>query len=107
MNDAETPISRRRCFNHARRAAAARCPSCGRFFCRECVTEHDGMVICAPCLRRRSERPPSRWAVRLAALAGWLEAAAGLLLAWILCYAAGRFLLSIPDRFHEGTLWID
>ena len=29
-----------RCSNHPGREAAVRCPECGRFFCRECVTEH-------------------------------------------------------------------
>src|SRR5580658_7631208 len=29
-----------RCFNHDLREAVAQCPSCKRFFCRECVTEH-------------------------------------------------------------------
>ena len=30
----------------------ARCPSCGNFFCRECITEHDELILCAACLKR-------------------------------------------------------
>jgi hypothetical protein len=30
---------------------------------------------------------------------------AGLALAWFCFHGAGRILLSIPDSFHEGTLW--
>ena len=45
-----TALAHQRCFNHALREAAARCPGCGNFFCRECVTEHDDRVLCAACL---------------------------------------------------------
>src|SRR2546429_9979935 len=41
-----------RCFNHALREAAARCPECGHFYCRECITEHEDRVICANCLAK-------------------------------------------------------
>jgi hypothetical protein len=41
-----------RCRNHPERAAAARCPECVLFFCRECVTEHDGKLLCAACTRK-------------------------------------------------------
>ena len=46
-----------RCFNHAAREAVARCPACGHYFCRECITEHDDRVICAACLRKLARVP--------------------------------------------------
>ena len=36
-----------RCFNHMLREAVACCPECRRYFCRECVTEHEDKVLCA------------------------------------------------------------
>ncbi|MFP4541539.1 MAG: rhomboid family protein [Opitutales bacterium] len=39
-----------RCFTHPGREAVARCPECGHGFCRECVTEHQGRVLCRACL---------------------------------------------------------
>ncbi len=39
-----------RCHFHKEREAAARCPHCGRDFCRECITDFDGVVYCRPCL---------------------------------------------------------
>ena len=39
-----------RCFNHMLREAVACCPECRRYFCRECVTEHEDKVLCAACL---------------------------------------------------------
>src|SRR5262249_19800781 len=47
-----------RCLFHPRREAAARCPHCGGTFCRECVTDEEGMLACPPCLRRMA-RPPA------------------------------------------------
>lgn len=45
-----------RCQQHPGQAAAARCPSCQQSFCRECVTEHDGRMLCLACFAKRSQR---------------------------------------------------
>ena len=96
-------LARRRCENHADREAAARCPKCRRFFCRECVTEHAGKVICADCLAtvvagsdsgRRS----------LAGLVPYLAAVAGVLIAWMAYYYMGKIFLGMPHEFHEGLM---
>ena len=97
-------LSQQRCSNHSGREAVARCPECSRFYCRECVTEHEDRVICAPCLRRltqvRAERSrPIRQLLR------GLSVAAGLLVCWLYFYYLGRILLSVPAPFHEGTIW--
>ena len=42
----------RRCLHHPAREAVALCPECRRFYCRECVTEHTGRMICAGCVAR-------------------------------------------------------
>jgi len=100
MND----LLQQRCFNHRGREAVARCPRCGRFFCRECVTEHGGRVVCAGCLRalaaRRGARQRRWHAARLAAACGL-----GLAAAWLVFYGVGRLLMRIPAPVHEGTLW--
>lgn len=44
-----------RCVLHTQREAAARCPECKRFFCRECITEHDGRVLCSGCLAEQGQ----------------------------------------------------
>src|SRR5689334_12307118 len=49
---AGTGLRHARCLFHPLREAAARCPSCGGTFCRECVTDEDGKLACPPCLRR-------------------------------------------------------
>src|SRR5690554_900434 len=99
-------LTLQRCFYHPGREAAARCPECRRFFCRECITEHEDRVICAECLRRVSAPAIAArqrvWLVRLFAA---LKLCAAMLLIWILFYIAGRLLLLIPASFHEGTLW--
>ena len=104
-------LTRQRCFTHPLREAAARCPSCERFFCRECVTEHDGRVICAVCLReeiaaadtrKRAARRP--WRLLASAVRG-AQFVFGVVLAWLFFYLLGQGLLSMPDQFHEGALW--
>jgi hypothetical protein len=99
---AGSELAHRRCDNHANREAAARCPRCERFFCRECVTEHDGRVICADCLTAETQtETPSRSS---AAAGLYMAAIAGIMIAWGAYYYLGRFLLSLPHKFHEGNM---
>jgi hypothetical protein len=98
------PLIHQRCLNHAQREAAARCLDCGRFFCRECVTEHDDRLICAACLRKLARTP----LLKRRGIAGVLRIAqclVGLVLAWFFFYVVGECLLALPTSFHEGTLW--
>lgn len=97
-------LARQRCLNHQNREAVARCPECGGFFCRECVTEHEDRVICAACLKKLSRATAGR-RFRFASLAGVGQCLLGVLTAWLFFYCLGRALLAIPDSFHEGTLW--
>src|SRR5579862_7579421 len=95
-----------RCFNHATREAVARCPECGRFFCRECITEHDDRVICASCLHRLGEEGKRagkgfQWMAALGPAAG---AALGAMVTWICFYMFGSYLLTLPSEFHSA-LW--
>jgi hypothetical protein len=99
-------IAQQRCFNHPRREAAARCPVCRRFFCRECVTEHDERVLCAACLRRLTRRK-GRAGTRTQSIRLAVQCMAAFLLLWLVFYGLGRTLLRLPASFHEGTLWRD
>ena len=97
-------LAHQRCFNHALREAVARCPECARFFCRECVTEHDDRMVCTDCLKKLVRVP----LLRRPAFAGFLRIAQGLLglfVAWFFFYLVGSTLLALPTEFHEGTLW--
>ena len=96
-------LSVQRCSNHPGREAAARCPECGRFFCRECVTEHEDRVLCSACLAAAGG---STAAARGPGIVGKTAAFLGSLTAlWLLFYLLGRGLLALPSSFHEGTLW--
>lgn len=97
-------LAEQRCFNHAVREAVARCPSCRRFYCRECVTEHSDRLMCAACIaaeaapatgRKRSWRP-------LGAVA---QLMLGFAIVWIAFLLLGQTLLELPAAFHEGTVW--
>ncbi len=92
-------ITQERCFNHASREAVARCPECGRSFCRECISEHDGRVICASCLKRLNVRPVRRY--RLAGLVRIAQVLIGVMLLWTSFYLLGKALLTLPSCFHD------
>ena len=99
-----TNLAQQRCFNHGEREAVARCPECARFFCRECVTEHDDRVVCTACLGRLARVP----LLRRRGFAGLFrlgQCLLGLFLAWFFFYMVGTGLLSLPTAFHEATLW--
>ncbi len=100
MND----LAHQRCFNHEFREAVARCPECGRFFCRECVTEHEDRVLCASCLKKISKGSPFALS-RFGGLLRIMQFMTGTLLLWIFFYYLGQILLSLPTSFHEGTVW--
>jgi len=97
-------LAAQRCHHHPEREAAARCPECGLFYCRECITEHDDRVICASCLRTLAVAKRGR-GNRLGGV--WRLAAGvfGIVIAWFFFYTMGRLLLLTPTSFHEGTVW--
>jgi hypothetical protein len=87
-----------RCSNHFLREAAVECPCCKRFFCRECVTEHAGRMICVACVNAltrdanlKARTVGARWTV---------TALAGILIAWLVFYYLGLTLARIPSQFH-------
>ena len=94
----------RRCARHVEREAAARCPGCHGFFCRECVVEHDGKLLCAGCLERAAAAQARRHR-RLAHAREAAKLAAGALVLWLLFYSGGALLVKLPPDFHNGTLW--
>ena len=95
-----------RCFHHSAREAVARCPECRHFYCRECITEHDDRVICSACLKRLTAQPARR-RFTFAWLFPVMELTIGFGIAWLFFYFLGAMLLSIPSRYHEGTVWAD
>ena len=94
----------KRCHVHPDREAAARCPACAQFFCRECVTEHDDTVICTTCLKRQTKQV-KRDGFGIGPLIRAAAGLAGTVLCWLCFFWVGRILLAIPSKFHEGSLW--
>ncbi len=94
----------KRCHVHLDREAAARCPECRQFYCRECVTEHDDIVICTACLKKQTlDQEKQGWSLGfiLRGFAGLV----GAVLCWICFLWVGKILLAIPSEFHDGELW--
>ncbi|MBE9545314.1 MAG: rhomboid family protein [Proteobacteria bacterium] len=97
-------LTHQRCLNHMFREAVARCPECGRFFCRECITEHDDKVLCASCLRKRLKPAGHRFHRYQWIFCGG-HFFTGVVLLYIIFYYFAQILLALPTSFHEGTLW--
>ncbi|KAB2666106.1 MAG: rhomboid family protein [Verrucomicrobia bacterium] len=96
-----TSLASQRCLLHPSREAAARCPRCRRAYCRECVTEHDGRLLCAACLRD-STKPARAQSLRMAWLAAPVHLVVGLFVAWTIFELLGWVLLRTPSAWHEG-----
>lgn len=96
-------LSQQRCFLHATREAVARCPRCERYYCRECITEHEGRIICAACLREISI--PSEVKRRSRFVAPALQLLAGVMILIVAFSVVARLLLLLPHDYHEGTVW--
>ena len=97
-------LSEQRCRNHAQREAVARCPECRRFYCRECVVEHDDRMICSSCLRTLTSRETPRRR-HLRAVWRLAQCAVCFVAVWMAFFLLGRALLRIPSPTHDNTLW--
>ena len=86
------------------REAAARCPECGRFFLRECITQHQYRVVCYA-WRKKFVGPPQAKRPAFVKIIRLAQCAAALMLTWFFFFIIGETLLRIPTSFHEGTLW--
>ena len=99
-----TDLARQRCYNHASREAAARCPACRRYYCRECVIEHESRLLCAACVATEAAREKRR-----AKRHGWPVATAGavlgVFLAWAFFFIIGWGLLNLPSPTHADSVW--
>jgi hypothetical protein len=88
-----------RCVLHPDREAAVRCPGCERFYCRECVTEHRGRMMCSHCVARFAAPSARKSSVGMMWI---LLCVGGLLFSWMLFYYLGMALARIPSSFHGG-----
>lgn len=92
-------VADEKCWYHAARAAAARCPECEKYYCRECITEHEGQVICATCLdaltteEEREEQASGLFSIVYGLL--------GMLLSWLLFYVISRSLIELSKPLRK------
>lgn len=98
-------LSQQRCRNHAEREAVARCPECTRFFCRECISEHDGRILCTACLARLAAPVAPRRNVTLEAAVLLGQSVVAVCVIWFCFFLIGRALVAIPADFHDGKIW--
>ncbi len=95
-----TQFTHQRCFVHPSREAVSLCLECRRAFCRECVVDHDGRLICAACLARLNAPAAGRRGA-LRRLSSAVGVAFAILLCWILFYMFGRMLMLAEPAHHS------
>lgn len=99
-------ILRQACTHHPDRESVGRCPECTHTYCRECITEHEGRVICAACLEAQQVKRTERAGGMTKVLKGITGILMGFALAIGFYYLLGWGLLQIPENFHEGRWYI-
>lgn len=104
-----TSLTRQHCHVHPSRQAAARCPQCRRFFCRECVTEHAGRVICSRCLAVFAEQEAASKRRMPPGVVAIGQLLLGVFLLWVVVYYAAPLVLQVlsallVDIPSEGIL---
>ena len=93
-----------RCDLHPEREASARCLECGRDYCRECVVDHHGRLLCRRCLARLATPSGDERGRGLARrIAGLTSIAVGFFVAWLAFYSLGRLLLLLPTGVESRT----
>ncbi len=98
-------LRHQRCYHHHGREAVVRCPECGRFYCRECVTDHDDRMLCSRCLEQITHSNGDKTRRFLQTVLLLLQGLGGWLILGYAFYLLGKTLLAIPHDFHEGTFW--
>jgi hypothetical protein len=99
-------LALQRCLHHVEREAVARCTSCTEHFCRECIVEHEGRVICSECRGKLLQKTGRRTGFGKHVAAG-LHLTISIFVLWFSIYLFGKTLLLIPSSFHEGDVWKD
>ena len=92
-----SPALQQRCWNHPEREASCRCPRCIRSFCRECVTEHQALLLCSTCLQAAVKDRQSQHRVFRRFLPAAM-ALTGFVLAWFVFYGVGQAFLESMAR---------
>ena len=85
------------CWNHESREAVCKCLNCGRSYCRECVTEHQGRLLCASCLNLSLAKHSAGVGV-FRKMAPAILIAAGLLIAWLAFWGFGEVVIGLFRR---------
>jgi|SRR5579862_81549 len=98
-------LVQQRCWNHPVRGAVCRCPVCHRLFCRECVSEHYSLLLCATCIKA-SVSAPAQARRRPAALVLVAMALASTLVAWAIFFSVGLFIME-SVTLSDRSAWRD
>ena len=88
-----------RCKNHPEREAVAKCNICGHFYCRECITEHNGKMVCGNCIREQT-LDKNQFSSKLS-FKQLIIFLLTFLMLWLTFYISGEIIYKIPQTNLE------
>ena len=97
-------LSKKKCFNHSKRQASAKCLNCSHFFCPECITEHNGRLSCSNCLQKESEEKEKSGSKLLGTVLLTMSSFAAFIFICLFFYIFARLLYSSPEDFHQYSM---
>ena len=97
-------LASKKCFNHSKREAAARCLECKNFFCPECITEHDGRLTCSNCLNKQKSTVQKKSGFQVLYIFQGFLTFIALAVICIFFFLFSRILYNSPEAFHEMDL---
>jgi len=90
---------------HTERDAAAKCRSCGGYFCRECITEYDAELYCAACLQRTTQLKTKSVAKTRGRWFSPLITCLAILFVWAIFFLLGTWVAQLPPPTQRHSPW--
>jgi hypothetical protein len=87
------------------REAVASCPSCQHHYCRECITEHEDIIVCRHCLASQIDLQPKEPSPFISYSLGFVEMSVGLVILLSSIYFYCFLFSQAPKDFHDGEIW--
>lgn len=94
-----------KCFFHGTREAEARCPTCGHFYCRECVTFFDGKLVCSSCIAKSNPETKPVQKSSFRKIVSFLPLSFYFFLLWVVFYLVGYRLMQVWADTHNQNVW--
>jgi len=103
----DSAIYSKRCVNHSSRESVAICPVCSKTYCRECITEHKGKMLCRNCLEEQIQKnnKAKKNRTKIKATIMIVLFVTAFFSSWFFFALTGYFLASMPQKYHLSKIF--